>query len=172
MTNLLVIDPHPVVRCAFKNFLSDYDFINVSACFETVDEAMSYMESNPVEVLISEMILNNESPIGLINRAKKLCPKVKVIFFTSQDENVYSFPMLKAGAIGFLSKNVDACVLAEAISKVQSYRLYITNNFNNKLDLDIDLEKPRNPFGALSAREIEVLKYEEPVAYTQSSSRI
>mgnify|MGYP000251915373 FL=1 len=105
------------------------------------------------------MILIDESPINLINQIKEIKPQIKVIFFTSQDENVYSFPLLKAGAIGFLSKNIKASVLAEAIKKVQSYELYITNNFNNQLDLDIDLEKPRNSFGSLSAREIEVLKY-------------
>lgn len=159
MINLLVLDPHPIVRSSFKDFLSDYNFLNVSGCVETAKEALSFIDSNPIDVLISEMILIDESPINLINQIKEIKPQIKVIFFTSQDENVYSFPLLKAGAIGFLSKNIKASVLAEAIKKVQSYELYITNNFNNQLDLDIDLEKPRNSFGSLSAREIEVLKY-------------
>lgn len=159
MINLLVLDPHPIVRSSFKDFLSDYNFLNVSVCVETAKEALSFIDSNPIDVLISEMILIDESPINLINQIKEIKPQIKVIFFTSQDENVYSFPLLKAGAIGFLSKNIKASVLAEAIKKVQSYELYITNNFNNQLDLDIDLEKPRNSFGSLSAREIEVLKY-------------
>tara|TARA_X000000950_G_scaffold58537_2_gene70810 strand:+ start:25935 stop:26564 length:630 start_codon:yes stop_codon:yes gene_type:complete len=159
MINLLVLDPHPIVRSSFKDFLSDYNFLNVSGCVETAKEGLSFIDSNPIDVLISEMILIDESPINLINQIKEIKPQIKVIFFTSQDENVYSFPLLKAGAIGFLSKNIKASVLAEAIKKVQSYELYITNNFNNQLDLDIDLEKPRNSFGSLSAREIEVLKY-------------
>lgn len=159
MINILVLDPHPIVRSSFKDFLSDYNFLNVSVCVETAKEALSFIDSNPIDVLISEMILIDESPINLINQIKEIKPQIKVIFFTSQDENVYSFPLLKAGAIGFLSKNIKASVLAEAIKKVQSYELYITNNFNNQLDLDIDLEKPRNSFGSLSAREIEVLKY-------------
>lgn len=159
MINLLVLDPHPIVRSSFKDFLSDYNFLNVSVCVETAKEALSFIDSNPIDVLISEIILIDESPINLINQIKEIKPQIKVIFFTSQDENVYSFPLLKAGAIGFLSKNIKASVLAEAIKKVQSYELYITNNFNNQLDLDIDLEKPRNSFGSLSAREIEVLKY-------------
>jgi|TARA_B110000259_G_scaffold119900_1_gene136323 DNA-binding NarL/FixJ family response regulator len=49
--------------------------------------------------------------------------------------------------------------LADAISKIHNHKLYITNNFNNQLNLEIDLERPRNSFGKLSAREIEVLKY-------------
>ena len=49
--------------------------------------------------------------------------------------------------------------MADAISKIHNHKLYITNNFNNQLNLEIDLERPRKSFGKLSAREIEVLKY-------------
>jgi hypothetical protein len=49
--------------------------------------------------------------------------------------------------------------LAEAISKIHNYKLYITNNFNNQLNLEIDLERPGNNFGKLSTREIKVPKY-------------
>jgi len=49
--------------------------------------------------------------------------------------------------------------LGKAIFKIRNHKLYISNNFNNQLNLEIDLERPRNSFGKLSAREIEVLKY-------------
>ena len=49
--------------------------------------------------------------------------------------------------------------MADAIFKIHNHKLYITNNFNNQLNLEIDLERPRNSFGKLSAREFEVLKY-------------
>ena len=49
--------------------------------------------------------------------------------------------------------------MADAISKIHNHKLYITNNFNNQLNLEIDLERPRNSLGKLSARETEVLKY-------------
>jgi DNA-binding NarL/FixJ family response regulator len=49
--------------------------------------------------------------------------------------------------------------MADAIKKIDAYHLYITNNFNNELKLDLDIEKPRNRYGTLSSREIEVLKY-------------
>ena len=66
---------------------------------------------------------------------------------------------MRAGASGFLSKNIKASVMADDINKIKSYKLHITNNFNNELKLDLDIEKPRNRFWTLSSREIEVLKY-------------
>ena len=159
MINLLIIDPHPVVRSGFKTFLSDYDYINVAHTAPTLKSGIDYIESNPVDIVISEMILNDESPIDLINRVKKIDPEINVIFFTTQDREIYSIPLMRAGAIGFLSKNVEASVMADAIKKIKSYKLYITNNFNNELNLDLDIDRPRNNYGILSSREIEVLKY-------------
>ncbi|MGB2136445.1 MAG: LuxR C-terminal-related transcriptional regulator [Flavobacteriaceae bacterium] len=159
MINLLVIDPQPIVRCGFKTFLSEYDFLNVVYAAEDLEEAMDYMKSESVDVLISEMSFTNVSPINLIKKVKSLNPDIDVIFFTTQDQQIYSVPLLRAGAIGYLSKNIKASVMADAIHKIKSYKLHITNNFNNELKLDLDIEKPRNRFGTLSSREIEVLKY-------------
>tara|TARA_B100002019_G_scaffold291131_1_gene310454 strand:- start:252 stop:881 length:630 start_codon:yes stop_codon:yes gene_type:complete len=159
MINLLVIDPQPIVRCGFKTFLSEYDFLNVVYAAEDLEEALDYMKSESVDVLISEMSFTNVSPINLIKKVKSLNPDIDVIFFTTQDQQIYSVPLLRAGAIGYLSKNIKASVMADAIHKIKSYKLHITNNFNNELKLDLDIEKPRNRFGTLSSREIEVLKY-------------
>ena len=159
MINLLLVDPQPIVRCGFKNFLADYDFLDVVSTTGKVSEAITYIESNPIDIMISEMCFENTSPIDLIDKVKKINPEIKVIFFTTQDQQIYSIPLMRAGALGFLSKNIKASVMADAINKINSYRIHITNNFNNELTLDFDIDKPRNPFGTLSSREIEVLKY-------------
>lgn len=159
MINLLLVDPQPIVRCGFKNFLADYDFLDVVFTTGKVSKAITYIESNPIDIMISEMCFENTSPIDLIDKVKKINPEIKVIFFTTQDQQIYSIPLMRAGALGFLSKNIKASVMADAINKINSYRIHITNNFNNELTLDFDIDKPRNPFGTLSSREIEVLKY-------------
>ena len=105
------------------------------------------------------MCFENTIPIDLIDKVKKINPEIKVIFFTTQDQQIYSIPLMRAGALGFLSKNIKASVMADAINKINSYRIHITNNFNNELTLDFDIDKTRNPFGTISSREIEVLKY-------------
>lgn len=159
MIKIAIIDPHPIVRCGFQNFFSDFDqidVVNTSAC---LSQSIKYLESNLVDILISEIVLSDETPTNLINRVKEVNPEINIVFFTDEDQEIYSIPLLKAGALGFLSKNVDASVMADAIHKINCYKLYITNNFNNELSLDLDLEKPRNDYGTLSSREIEVLKF-------------
>ena len=110
-----------------------------------------------MDVLFSEMSFTNLSPINLIKKVKSLNPDIYVIF-TTQDQQIESVPLFRAGALGYLSKNINTSVMTDAIHKIKSRKLRITNNFNNELKLDLDIEKPMNRFGALSSRETQVLK--------------
>ena len=49
--------------------------------------------------------------------------------------------------------------MVDGIKKIKFYKLYITNNLNNELYLDLNEERPKNNFRILSSREIDVLKY-------------
>ena len=71
MINLLLVDPQPIVRCVFKNFLADYDFLDVVFTTGKVSEAITHIESNPIDIMISEMCFENTIPIDLIDKVKK-----------------------------------------------------------------------------------------------------
>jgi DNA-binding NarL/FixJ family response regulator len=49
--------------------------------------------------------------------------------------------------------------VVEAIEKVYHDGYHITSNFANQINKNVDLQRPRNAYGTLSSREIEVLKY-------------
>lgn len=74
-------DPLPIVRCRFNSFLSNYDHINVAKTAVDLKNAIAYIEFKPVVIVISEIILNDQSPIDFINKVKKVNPEVNVIFF-------------------------------------------------------------------------------------------
>ena len=80
MINLLVVDLHPVVRCGFKTFLDGCDFVNIVKCVENIVQAMEIVDNRHIDILITEMVLNDESPINLIAQAKKVVQKLKLLF--------------------------------------------------------------------------------------------
>jgi DNA-binding NarL/FixJ family response regulator len=49
--------------------------------------------------------------------------------------------------------------MIDAIEKVHHKGYHITSNFANQINKNVDLHRPRNAYGTLSSREIEVLKY-------------
>ena len=104
MINLLVIDPHPIVRSGFKNFLSDFDHLNIDYITDNACDALSYIESNSIDIIISEMVLSDISPFTFINKSKKINPNINIVFFSHMDENIYSIPLLRGGALAICPK--------------------------------------------------------------------
>ena len=154
-----LLDPYPVVQQGFKNFFSKTENIDVVVIATTISELMEALEYNTIHVVLCEMDVTDSSPIKMIKDINKRYPQIRVLIFTALPDSVYAISLLKAGAIGFLSKRASPSVIIEAIEKVYCDGYYIMTNFANKLHRNIDLKKPRTVFGKLSAREIEVLKY-------------
>lgn len=92
-------------------------------------------------------------------------PGARIIILTTFDYEDYVFEAVKAGAMGYLLKDVPATELAETIRKVHAGEPFIQPSVASKLLMDFGRKgrAPAGPGGALpdeelSSREIEVLK--------------
>jgi DNA-binding NarL/FixJ family response regulator len=147
MIKIALLDPHPVVHKGFKSFFRKTEHISVVKTFLNTEELYVFLENEPIDALILEMELTNDSPIRVIKTIKENHPNTSIIIY-----------LLKAGAAGYLSKGVSRKVMIEAIEKVVGNGYHITTNFANELNNNIDLSRPRNAYETLSPREVEVLK--------------
>lgn len=105
------------------------------------------------------MELPDGSVVQTIRRIKEKYQSVSVLIFTSLPQSIYGISLLKAGAVGYLSKQVSQKVMIEAIEKAVKLDYHITSNFANEISNNVDLSRPRNAYDTLSSREIEVLKF-------------
>lgn len=159
MIKLVLLDPHPVVQKGFKSFFKKTKNIVVNGTFTTIKELVNFLNENTPDVVVLEMEIPDGSAVDIIREIKKKYTTIAVLIFTSLPQSIYGVSLLKAGASGYLSKKVSRKVLIEAIEKVVHIGYHITSNFANQISNNIDLSKPRNAYGTLSSREIEVLKY-------------
>ncbi|MDG1190795.1 MAG: response regulator transcription factor [Flavobacteriaceae bacterium] len=104
------------------------------------------------------MELPDGSAVDTIRKVKLMHSKIAILIYTSLPQPIYGVSLLKAGALGYLSKKVSRKVLIEAIEKVVTIGYHITSNFANQISNNIDITKPRNAYGTLSSGEEEVLK--------------
>lgn len=158
MIKIALLDPHPVVHKGFKSFFRKTEHISVVKTFLNTEELYVFLENEPIDALILEMELTNDSPIRVIKTIKENHPNTSIIIYTSLPQTIYGISLLKAGAAGYLSKGVSRKVMIEAIEKVVGNGYHITTNFANELNNNIDLSRPRNAYEKLSPREVEVLK--------------
>jgi DNA-binding NarL/FixJ family response regulator len=159
MLKLVLLDPHPVVQKGFKTFFKKTENITVCGTFSKINELFDFLKENTVDVVVLEMELPDGSVVQTIRRIKEKYQSVSVLIFTSLPQSIYGISLLKAGAVGYLSKQVSQKVMIEAIEKAVKLGYHITSNFVNEISNNVDLSRPRNTYGTLSSREIEVLKF-------------
>ena len=159
MLKLVLPDPHPVVQKGFKTFFKKTENITVCGTFSKINELFDFLKENTVDVVVLEMELPDCSAVQTIHRIKEKYQSVSVLIFTSLPQSIYGISLLKAGAVGYLSKQVSQKVMIEAIEKAVKLGYHITSNFANEIINNVDLSRPRNAYDTLSSREIEVLKF-------------
>ncbi len=156
LTRVLLVDDHDMVRRGLAVFLLAYDD------FELVGEAVNGKEALELcaqlhpDVVLMDLMMPVMDGVTAIQAIRKNFPDIQVIALTSFSEEKLVEASLKAGAIGYLFKNVSVDELANAIraaSKGQpTLSAEATRILINKT------MKPAAPGDDLTDREREVLK--------------
>jgi len=158
MIKVLVVDHHPIVRKGIYSLFESSPEIQIVATIDNGRELFEYVNKNPVDIVISEIDLPGLNGITALRTIKREHSDVKIIIFSSHPEEVYAVSTIRAGASGYLPKSVDTHTIKEAILKVHSGGIYISNNLAQRLAFDETGNKPSKLYKKLSTREIEVLK--------------
>jgi DNA-binding NarL/FixJ family response regulator len=88
---------------------------------------------------------------------KTVYPRARVLIFSMTAESIYAKRFLKAGAMGFVTKNAGLTELQKAIDMVMNNRIYMSNHLLEQLVVDLGGNKVTDPFEKLSSREIEIV---------------
>lgn len=158
MTRILVADDHTVVRRGLRQILLE-GF--PGALVEEVGDAedlIKHVIKAEWDVVISDLSMPGRSGLDALQQIKQLHPNLPVLILSIHPEEQYALRVLKAGASGYLSKDMAPDELVNAVKKVMLGKKYITASVAEKLaaTLDQDHNKPLHEF--LSDREFNVLK--------------
>ncbi len=158
MIKILIADDHSVVRRGLKQILLE-GFPN--AHIEEVGDAEDLIKQvikHSWDVVISDLSMPGRSGLDALQQIKQLHPSLPVLILSIHPEEQYALRVLKAGASGYLSKDLAPDELVIAVQKVMLGKKYITPTVAEKLAsiLDQDSDKPLHEH--LSDREFSVLK--------------
>lgn len=158
MIKIVVADSHPIVHKGIKAYFGDSTEIAIVGKALTARELFSCLESKMVDVVVLEMDLYKSDGLAVLRRIKEEQPGVRVLIFSNQPEEVYAISSLKAGASGYINKKEVLSTLRDAILKIASGGVFITNELAQSIAFDESTGRPRRMFKKLSMREVEVLK--------------
>ena len=107
MIKLVLLDPHPVVQKGFKTFFKKTVTILVKGTFTTIKELVDFLSHDTADVVVLEMELPDGSAVETIRKVKLMHSKIAILIYTSLPQSIYGISLLKAGAVGYLSKKVS-----------------------------------------------------------------
>jgi DNA-binding NarL/FixJ family response regulator len=91
----------------------------LGAC-STGEKALEAIPKQPPNVLLADINLPGMSGIELVARLKVLLPKLQVLMLTTYEDADLIFESLRAGASGYLIKNMPPAELVQAIQQVHA----------------------------------------------------
>jgi DNA-binding NarL/FixJ family response regulator len=114
-------------------------------------------KENP-DIVMMDINLPGINGIQCVTRLKKILPKVQVLMLTTYDDGDLIFDSLRAGANGYLLKNISHEELVQAIKQVQSGGAPMSLQIARKVINYFHSAKPASEIEGLSARELEILR--------------
>jgi DNA-binding NarL/FixJ family response regulator len=118
MIRVLIADDHAVVRQGLKTFLDLQEDIEVVAEAADGVEALEAAERVEPDVVLIDLVMPRLDGIEAIRRLREQVPSARAIVLSSFVDDDKLFPAVRAGAAGYLLKDVQPQDLVEAIRTV------------------------------------------------------
>lgn len=122
MIRVLIVDDHPMVRSGLTALLSAYDDLELAGEASNGAEAVRACARVKPDVVLMDLVMPEMDGATATRLIREQHPQVKVVALTSFKEDGLVQDALKAGAIGYLLKNVTADELANAIRAAHAGR--------------------------------------------------
>jgi DNA-binding NarL/FixJ family response regulator len=159
---VLIVDDHPAVREALSIRISKVP--DMVVCGEAEDEgsALQLVAKLQPDVAIIDISLKTGDGIDLIKRIKARDENVRMLVWSMHSETLYAERALRAGALGYITKEQATDRIVEAIRQVLDGKVYLSPAMTDKLLQravgDGGASLGHSPVESLSDRELEVFR--------------
>jgi DNA-binding NarL/FixJ family response regulator len=118
MIRVLIADDHPVVRQGLRTFLGVQDDIEVVGEASDGPEVVSQAEALDPDVILLDLKMPGGDGLAALGELRERGVRARVLVLTSAGERTRVLPVVRAGAAGYLYKDVDPNALVQAIRAV------------------------------------------------------
>ncbi|WP_447770430.1 response regulator [Sphingobacterium faecium] len=152
MISVIIVDDHPLVLNGFEFILKNTSTIVLRGSFNNAKEAFDFLATEAVDVILMDINMPGMNGIEATEIIKKQCPDTQIIAISNHNEGSIALRMFKAGAMGYLLKNVSTDELIEGIQAVIRGEQVLSKEMN------FILTDKKDPIPSVSQREREVLR--------------
>jgi two-component system NarL family response regulator len=161
---VLIVDDHALFRRGLQMVLEGEADIDVVGEASDGHEAVERAERTTPDVVLMDVRMPKRSGIEATRAIKEVLPSSKILMLTISDEEADLYEAIKAGASGYLLKEISIEEVANAVREVHAGKSLISPSMASKLLNEFAAmvkrrdERSNIPGPRLTERELEVLK--------------
>jgi two-component system, NarL family, invasion response regulator UvrY len=156
VTNVLIVDDHPIVRRGLKQVLQDEPDFTVAEA-GNAREALGELGQQSFDLVIADIDLPGMNGIELLKEIRREHKNIPVLMLSVYPEDQVAVRVLRAGASGFLSKETAPEQLVVAIRKILDGGKHISERVADLLIMNLGESGEKNLHEKLSDREFQIL---------------
>jgi DNA-binding NarL/FixJ family response regulator len=157
LITVLIADDHDIVRQGLKQIVSETNTIVVGGEARTGGETIDLVRDGTWDVVILDLNLPDRPGLDVLAQIRAIAPALPVLILSMQHHPSYAMRALKAGALGYVSKNNAREHLVPAITRVARGERFLTPAMAETLALELTNPRAERSHHALSEREFQVL---------------
>lgn len=159
--NVMIVDDHPVVRQGIQVLIQQEPDLYVGAEAGSASEALKVLDSVSPDIILLDISLKGPDGLELTKSIRAILPKVPILIVSMHDEGLYAERVLRAGANGYIMKEEVSESIVQAVRKVLSGDIYISDRMRQKILRGVAGQRSNIPVSSverLSDRELEVFR--------------
>lgn len=155
MIKVFITDDHKIVRQGVRQILALAPDIEVVGEAGNGQETLALIDKVECDVVLLDMTMPGLSGVELIKRIHQSDRPLPILVLSMHNEGQLVSRALKAGAVGYITKDSDPEMLVAAIRKVARGGKYIDPALVDEMVFDLGLDR-RLPHERLSDREFQI----------------
>ncbi|HEY0060776.1 MAG TPA: response regulator transcription factor [Telluria sp.] len=156
MINVMLADDHRLMREGLRRILCTAEDISIAGEATNGHEVLAGVRAGGFDVLLLDLTMPGRSGIELIRQIHDEAPTLPIVVLTMHPEEHYAVRAIRAGALGYLTKENVIKQVVDAIRTAARRRPYISNKVAEELALSVMSPDLFQPHLQLSDRERQV----------------
>lgn len=126
-SKVLIVDDNLLVRRTLTQLINQHQDLIVCGHASSVDEGTEIAVRLKPDLALVDLTLGDDDSFQLIRQLRERLPHTRILVLSMHEEDVFAFPVLRAGANGFVMKQKASQHLFEAIRAVLAGQVYLSN---------------------------------------------
>ncbi len=158
-SKIFLVDDHPLVREHLTALIQREPDMEVGGGAADAPTALSLIGRQKPDLVILDLSLKQSHGLELLKDLKLLHPELRVLVLSMHDETLYAERSLRAGAMGYITKQEATVNVLSAMRRVLAGQVYLSEAMSARMMRNMigkDKVEASSPAEVLADREFEV----------------